>query len=44
MNKPRGHLQGEGVKPYENFITSALFSKSDHEGGGEVKIPKNLTT
>ena len=44
IHKPRGQLRGEGGQPNDHFITQALFSKSDHKGGGGQKYPKNLTT
>ena len=45
INKPHGQLRGRGVGQINaHFITKALFSKSDHEGGEGSKIPKNLTT
>ena len=37
-------VEGVGVSPNDLFITYALFSKSNHEGGGGSKIPKILTT
>ena len=33
--------RGEGGEPNVKFITKALFSKSDHEGGGVKNIEKN---
>ena len=32
IHKPRGQLRGS--QPNDHFITQALFSKSDHKGGG----------
>ena len=34
IHKSRGQLNGEGGYPNDHFITSPLFNKSDHDGGG----------
>ena len=44
IHKPRGQLRGEGGYSNDYFVTLVLFSKSDHERGGEegVKNTQNF--
>ena len=42
IHKPRGQLRGEGGLPNDHFITLALFSKSNHEGGRGGKNTQNF--
>ena len=44
IHKPRGQLlmgEGRGGYPNDHFITTAFFSKSDHEGEGVINTLKS---
>ena len=38
------NIRREGCYPNNHFTTKTLFCKNCHEGEGESKLPKNLTT
>ena len=45
-HKPRGQLRGRGLtkRPFYYISNKQFIAKSDHEGGGGLKIAKFLIT